>query len=103
MSRTERIQQKLSHTLTPEYLLVENESHQHRTPKGAETHFKIVVVSQKFVALSRLERQRLIHAIIAEELNTGLHALSMSLHTPSEWQSSSGSVLPSPPCQHKNK
>lgn len=103
MSRATRLQQTLSTALHPDYLRIENESSNHSVPKNAETHFKIVVVSNHFKSLTRIARQRLVHSIIAAEFNTGLHALSMSLHTPEEWQTQEGYVLASPPCHRKTR
>ena len=100
MSRSERIQQQLTIALSPSLLIVENESHHHRVPENAETHFKVVAVSESFLNHSRLERHRLINTLLAEEFRTGLHALTLQLHTPSEWAASQH-VIQSPPCQHK--
>lgn len=103
MSRADRLHQILSKALISEYIHIENESHQHRGPSHAETHFKVVIVSLQFENLSRLARQRLIHSIIAAEFNTGLHAISLSLYTPDEWQTQGGGIIPSPPCHHKKR
>lgn len=42
------IRKKLEITLKPLYCNVINESYMHNVPKGSETHFKVVVVSEKF-------------------------------------------------------
>jgi 23S rRNA-/tRNA-specific pseudouridylate synthase len=86
MSRNLRIHNALSEKLKPEALIVENESNQHNVPEDAETHFKIVTVSRQFTNLSRIERHRLVNAIVAEEFQSGLHALSLHLYTPQEWE-----------------
>lgn len=44
---TEALQIKLQ----PIHLEVVNESYMHNVPKGAETHFKVLVVSEKFESL----------------------------------------------------
>ncbi len=103
MSRAIRLEKNLSAALKPDYLHVENESSHHSVPENAETHFKIVVVSNNFESLTRLARQRLVHSIIAIEFNTGLHALSMSLYTPAEWKMQGGVVPASPACHRKPK
>lgn len=38
----------LSENFQPVHLEVINESYMHNVPKGAETHFKVLVVSEKF-------------------------------------------------------
>lgn len=42
------IRAKLQAALQATHLDVINESYMHNVPKGAETHFKVVVVSDKF-------------------------------------------------------
>ncbi len=103
MSRADRLHQILSDALIPQHIHIENESYQHRVPKDAETHFKVVIVSPQFEGLSRVARQRLVHSIIAAEFNTGLHAISLSLYTQDEWQRQGGQIIPSPPCHRKKR
>lgn len=45
------IRDKLQTFLETKHLDVINESHMHNVPKDAETHFKVVVVSDKFDGL----------------------------------------------------
>lgn len=45
------IRKKLKQTFLPTHMDVLNESYMHNVPKGAETHFKVVVVSDKFADL----------------------------------------------------
>lgn len=45
------IRSKLTTELAAKHLNVINESYMHNVPKGAETHFKVVVVSDKFDGL----------------------------------------------------
>lgn len=49
------IEQAIANALTdklqPIHLEVVNESYMHNVPKGAETHFKVLVVSDKFESL----------------------------------------------------
>ena len=46
-------------------------------PKGSETHFKVVVVSEAFDGEPLIDRHRKVNAALAEELAQGLHALSI--------------------------
>jgi BolA protein len=99
VSRLERIEEHLTRALSPEVLRVEDESHMHSVPKGAETHFKVVVVAGAFAGLSRVERHRLVNAALEPELKSGLHALTITSRTPDEWKTAEGSKpLESPPC-----
>lgn len=45
------IQNKLKEKLEPSHMEIINESYMHNVPEGAETHFKVVVVSEKFTGL----------------------------------------------------
>lgn len=42
------IKKKLIDSLNPSYIEIINESYMHDVPKGSETHFKIIAVSDKF-------------------------------------------------------
>lgn len=104
MSRQQRIQNILTDTLKPTTLLVENESPSHHTPFGipkeeAETHFKVIAVADCFKTLNRVARHRLVNRAMAEELATGLHALSLHLYTPEEWSLREQNAPDSPPCR----
>ncbi len=90
------IEQRLNQTFQPEYLSVENESHNHSVPAGSESHFKLVLVSAQFVGKRPVQRQQAVYAALAEALATGVHALAMHTYTPDEW--SSAKVPASPVC-----
>merc|ERR1719277_266948 len=80
------ILQKLTATFEPIHLEVINESHMHSVPKNSETHFKVVVVSENFVDKKPLARHRLVNDALKEELNSGVHALSINAFTQEQWQ-----------------
>lgn len=95
----QKIRKKLETELLPLHLELVNESHMHSVPKGSETHFRLMVVSERFAGLTRVARGRLVHEILAEELKTGVHALSHRTLTPEEWQAAGGQVaMQSPEC-----
>ncbi|XP_073943255.1 bolA-like protein DDB_G0274169 isoform X2 [Choristoneura fumiferana] len=83
------IRDKLQTALDATHLAVINESYMHNVPKGAETHFKVVVVSDRFDGLP----------LIKEELQTGVHALSIVAKTPQQWAAGSQVVESSPSCR----
>ncbi|XP_038983878.1 sufE-like protein 1, chloroplastic/mitochondrial isoform X1 [Phoenix dactylifera] len=92
--RRERIRQGLERELSPVELEVEDISYQHAGHAGVrgnsdgETHFNVRVVSKEFEGKSLVKRHRLVYDLLQEELQTGLHALSIVAKTPSEAQSS---------------
>ncbi len=98
MSTQETIQNKLVESLAPTHLEVINESHRHNVPPGSESHFKVVIVSEQFEGQKLVARHRAINALLVDELNNGVHALSLHTKTPAEWAVQGGSVSASPPC-----
>ena len=99
MTLHERIQAKLVKELTPAVLEISNESHKHAVPPNSETHFRVVVVCDRFEALGLVERHRLINSILADELRDGVHALAIQAHSPRQWHERGGQVVASPPCK----
>jgi stress-induced morphogen len=93
-----QIESKLSQTFSPSHLEVINESHKHNVPKGSETHFKVVVVSDVFASKPLLEQHRLVNDTLKEELATGVHALSIQTKTPKQWEASGHAVSNTPGC-----
>ncbi len=98
MTRQQSIQEKLSLALAPIHLDVENESRMHNVPAGSETHFKVVVVSDAFEGLGLVDRHRRVNAALADELATGLHALTIRALTPAQWTEQGAPGFESPPC-----
>ena len=80
-----RIWDKLSAAFLPVFLEVVNESFKHAVPKGAESHFRCTIVSARFDGAKLIDRHRMVHTVLAEELTEGVHALSISAKTPSQW------------------
>ena len=92
-----RITEKLRTALAPRFLDVINESANHSVPRNSETHFKVVIVADAFSGESLIARHRRVNAILADELKSGVHALSIIAKTPDQWTASS-TVPESPKC-----
>jgi BolA protein len=90
----EVIETKLHNELNPSHLQVINESYLHNVPPGSESHFKVIVVSEAFDGLKLLARHRKINSILAEELNTRIHALSIHTFTEHEWKIERNEIAP---------
>jgi stress-induced morphogen len=93
MAKAEVLEVKLRTALDPVHLEIVNESHMHNVPKGSETHFKVVVVSTRFVGLPPVRRHQLVYAALSEEMakkptQGGIHALAITSRTPEEWAAS---------------
>jgi BolA family transcriptional regulator, general stress-responsive regulator len=83
-----RIESKLQAAFTPEYLAVEDQTNQHHGHAGwresGETHFHVSIRAEQFKGRSRVERQRAIYAVLADELAGPVHALAISAQAPGE-------------------
>lgn len=81
------IKEKLEQSFTPSQLDVIDESHKHAHHRGAhehaadggsaESHFHVVIVSNKFEGMSVLAKHRAVKEVISEEMKQ-IHALSIS-------------------------
>lgn len=101
MKLQESIESKLQSDLKPAQLEVVNESHLHSSGLGAESHFKVLVVSDVFLGLSRVRRQQKVYTLLAQELQGGVHAFSLRLLTHEEWKQGGGDGFQSPQCHSR--
>lgn len=90
---------KLNEALQPSHLETVNESYMHNVPPGSETHFKVLVVSEEFNGLPLIKRHRLVNTVLADELKTGVHALSIVAKTPAQWSEDPQKLESSPACR----
>ncbi len=88
MTVAQTIRDKLRQALDPSHLEVVDDSGRHAGHAGArqggESHFNVVVVSERFAGLSRVARQRLVYDLLREELAGPVHALSVIARAPGE-------------------
>lgn len=88
MTVAQIIREKLAAALAPLELSVEDESARHAGHSGArpggETHFNVRIVSAAFDGMNRVERQRRVHAVLADELSGRVHALALTTLSPAE-------------------
>ena len=85
MTMQQQIEEKLQQAFAPSHLTVSNESQMHRVAPGAESHFKVVLVSVQFVGQRPLVRHRAVNSVLADELAGAVHALALHTYTPDEW------------------
>jgi len=91
----EAIERKIADELSPEVLVVNDDSEKHATHKGLhdghagvrsnESHFSVTVVAEAFAGMTPIKRHRMVNAILQKEFDDGLHALQLSTKTPAEW------------------
>jgi stress-induced morphogen len=73
------------------YIKVVDESHLHqghqevRNSSSKNTHFSVVLISNKFEGQTLIKRHRTVHQVIKPFQEKGLHALQLTTQTPGEW------------------
>ena len=86
MGVAETIRGKLEEAFRPARLEIVDESHLHlghaSAPEGGESHFRVEIAAAAFAGKTRVERQRMVYACLAEELAGPVHALSLSASAP---------------------
>lgn len=86
----DRMQAKLAAALQPTKLEFHDDSGRHAGHAGAsadgqgETHFKVTIEAAAFAGKSRIDRQRVVYGIVADELKQRVHALELVLSAPGE-------------------
>ena len=83
------IEENIRRELAPEALEIINESHLHAGHQESfdgtgETHLRIRIVADAFEGLSRVDRHRRLNALVAGEMDKGLHAIAIEAKAPSE-------------------
>ena len=86
------LEARLREALAPTHLTVTDTSHKHRGHAEAKrhggSHFKAVIVSDVFSGRPALERHRQVYAALGGLFAPGgIHALELTLFTPTEWAS----------------
>jgi len=88
MKVAETIRRKLTEALAPSRLDVVDDSERHAGHAGAqpggETHFNVLVISDRFAGMNRVDRQRLVYGLLQEELVGSVHALALVTRTTAE-------------------
>ncbi len=90
------MERKLIDAFAPLRLEIVNESHlhaghhhaesdHHSTFDGSgETHFRVLIVSDRFTGMPRIGRHRAVNDLLADELKAGVHALAIEPNAPGE-------------------
>ena len=84
MTAYETIVSQLNLSFDVENLFLENESFMHNVPPNAETHFKLVIVSNDFAELTNVKRHQCIYNALNDTMSR-IHALSIQAFTHDEY------------------
>ena len=84
----EEITRRLEGALVPSHLVVTNDSARHRGHAGddgtGESHFTVEIVSDRFIGMSLVERQRAVNAALGDLIRERIHALAIKASAPGE-------------------
>lgn len=84
----EAMRAKLTAAFSPSRLDIADDSARHAGHAGAreggESHFTVTIEAAAFAGASRVARQRMVYAALAEELAGQVHALSVAALAPGE-------------------
>jgi BolA protein len=82
----DRMREKLNAAFSPTNLKIVDDSDKHHGHAGArpggESHFTVVIESPAFTGVGRVERQRMVHKVLADDLAGPVHALSVQATAP---------------------
>lgn len=87
------VEEKLKTQLEATVIQITDNSWQHAGHAGntslatEATHLAITIVSPQFENLNPLDRHRLVHKTLKEEMNEHIHALEVKTFTPNEFKS----------------
>ena len=93
----DKIEKKLTTEISSLFVEVINESPNHNVPDGAESHFKVTVVSEDFENMRPVQRHQLIYKVLSEEMKL-IHAIAIHPFTKIEWDKNNQSSSKSPDC-----
>lgn len=83
MSPEELIKSKLMAQFKPVSLEIVNDSHKHAghagSPNSGNSHFTVIIQSEEFRNISKIESYRRIHDCLHQEFQSFIHALSIKI------------------------
>ena len=89
MNRKIKIEKILKDNFDPYFFLVKDVSEEHRGhgnfKENVESHFEIIIVSEKFENLNNVARHRMINQSLKEEFSSDLHSLTIKTFTIDEY------------------
>ena len=90
MRRKLKIEQIILESYDPYFYSVLDVSEQHRGHKNfkenIESHFEIIVVSDKFIDIKRIDRHRMVNNSLKDEFCSDLHSAIIKTYTIEEYK-----------------
>lgn len=78
MIEPEEIVTKIKESLTDAEVHIEDLT-------GTRDHYQATVISQEFAGKPLIKRHRMVYDALAEEMKGPIHALTLDVYTPEEW------------------
>ena len=89
MNRKSKIEKILVDNFEPYFVSVKDVSEEHRGhqnfKENVESHFEIIIVSQKFDNTNKVARHRMINQHLKEEFSSDLHSVTIKTYTIDEY------------------
>ncbi|BBL71245.1 BolA family protein [Methylogaea oryzae] len=89
--RAEAVHARLTEALSPAHLEIVDDSMAHAGHAGAMQsgggHFYALIVSESFAGKSSVQRHQMVYRALGDMLRNDIHAFSMKVYTPLEYQS----------------
>ena len=90
MKRRLKIEKIISESYSPYFYSVIDVSEQHRGhqnfKENVESHFEIIVVSDKFIDIKRIDRHRMVNYSLKDEFSSDLHSAIIKTYTIEEYK-----------------
>jgi BolA family transcriptional regulator, general stress-responsive regulator len=90
-----KIQQTLTEKLQAKIVKITDQSDRHKhhkqSPQGSG-HYEAIIVAEIFTGKTLMQQHRLVYNSLATEMQTTIHALSLSTFTPQQWADSLRSI-----------
>ncbi len=90
MKRKIKIKNLIQKNYKPYFFSVLDVSEQHRGhenfKESVESHFEILIVSEKFKNLNRIDRHRMVNESLKEEFSSDLHSVIIKTYTVDEYK-----------------
>ena len=68
MLKQQELLERIQAEFQPHFVTVENESHKHSSGRGADSHFKLVIVSDAFEGMRKVQRHQKLYQLFADDL-----------------------------------
>jgi len=81
---TQRVKSLLHGAFPGAEIEVIRDDHEHEKSQGA--HFGLIVTSEEFDGMSRIDRHRAVHDVLGDSIGEEIHAVEIRAQTPEEAQ-----------------